>query len=245
MRYLGRRREGMALLKAAVESPGPAATSRPRFGPCRTCGATARIRPGRSAVTAGLRPGNALRQSRTWPAGAVESARFDVPAGRRLGRGHRRSPGPTSTPRWAVAPPEREARWLLSSVGVLLEQRPACNRLDRAVDEIADQVSDPSVSADVLAIGPHGAHCRRLRPSRGNSTWKPPSLGSQITFIYLLLRRSGVPPGRNLEGARIAAAASRAVAGNLIDEAQRAGSGAGIAALDGRSMRRSPAIARP
>ncbi|HEY7937294.1 MAG TPA: adenylate/guanylate cyclase domain-containing protein [Candidatus Limnocylindrales bacterium] len=128
-----------------------------------------------------------------------------------------------------------EARWLSTTIEVRLHRGLPAAALIERLGEIAGEVSDPSVSADVMAIQASTALVAGDYAQAALLELEAASLGSQISFIYLSFAARAFLLARDVEGARSAADRHlQTSVGNHIDEAQDAGLRAGIAALEGR-----------
>ena len=128
-----------------------------------------------------------------------------------------------------------EARWINTSVSIRIHRGLPVTELLSRLDEIAAEVSDPTVTAEVLShqaslalVAGDYAGAARLDLAAADQ-------GSQVTFIYLSFAIRVLLLAGDLEGARATVVRhTKESQGNRIDEALGVGAQAGIAALEGR-----------
>jgi hypothetical protein len=128
-----------------------------------------------------------------------------------------------------------EARWISTSANMRMHRGLPVDELLARLDKIAAEVSDPSVSAEVLGhqgslalIAGDYAKAARLELAAAD-------LGAQVTFIFLSFALRAFLLDGDLEGARHTAARHHQESqGNRIDDAFNVAGQAGIAALEGR-----------
>jgi len=128
-----------------------------------------------------------------------------------------------------------EARWINTSVSIRIHRGLPVTELLSRLDEIAAEVSDPTVTAEALShqaslalVAGDYAGAARLDLAAADQ-------GSQVTFIYLSFAIRVLLLAGDLEGARATVVRhTKESQGNRIDEALGVGAQAGIAALEGR-----------
>ena len=127
-----------------------------------------------------------------------------------------------------------EARWINASATMRINRGLPVDDLLARLDVIAGEVSDPTVAAEVLAHQASQAIVAGDYARAGRLELEAADLGSQVTFIFLSFAVRALLLAGDLEGARLAAARHREESpGNLMDDALTVAAEAGIAALDG------------
>ena len=127
-----------------------------------------------------------------------------------------------------------EARWISTTVTMRMHRGLPVDDLLARLEVIAGEVSDPSVPAEVLSTRASLALVAGDYARAGRLNLEAADLGSQITFIYLSFAVRALLLAGDVEGARAAAARHRQESpGNLIDIALDGAAHAGIDALDG------------
>ena len=127
-----------------------------------------------------------------------------------------------------------EARWISTTVTMRMHRGQPVDDLLARLEVIASEVSDPSVPAEVLASQASLALVAGEYARAGRLNLEAADLGSQITFIYLSFAVRALLMAGDVEGARLAATRHRAESpGNLIDTTLDVAAQAGIDALDG------------
>ncbi len=128
-----------------------------------------------------------------------------------------------------------EARWIGTTVTMRINSGLPVDDLLRRLDVIADEISDPNVSGDVLSSQADLAAMAGDYAGAARLNLAAADLGSQITFVYLAFAVRALLLAGDADGARIAAARHREESpGNMIDRALDVAALAGIAALEGR-----------
>jgi class 3 adenylate cyclase/tetratricopeptide (TPR) repeat protein len=128
-----------------------------------------------------------------------------------------------------------EARWTETMISMRMHQGEPVDGLMARIEAIVGEVSDPSAAADLLSdraslalLDGDYAQAARLELAAAD-------LGSQITHIYLSFAIRGLILAGDVKGARAAFARFREVAaGHAIDVSLGIAATAGIAALEGR-----------
>ncbi len=235
MSQSGRPREGLALLKAAVEIAQAgghvAAEIRALANTAANINDPLESRPAnRQAFDLAMRVGNVnlARWSR-------ESARF---ASFLLAEGWDEALAES----WADvdaslgggASLSDEARWLSTTIEMSIHRGLPVDALIDRLSVVAGEVSDPSAAADVLSFRAMAALLAGDYGTAARLYLDAADLGSQITFIFRSYAARAFLLAGDLEGARTAAARHREESpGKEIDQALDAGLRAGIAALEG------------
>ncbi len=106
-----------------------------------------------------------------------------------------------------------EARWIGTSVTMRMHRGLPVDDLLARLDVIAGAVSDPSVPAEVLAHQASLALVAGDYPRAARLNLEAAGLGAQITFIYLSFAVRALLLAGDLEGARLAEARPRGIAG--------------------------------
>ena len=127
-----------------------------------------------------------------------------------------------------------EARWINTTVLMRMSRGLPVDELLSRLDEIAAEISDPSVSADALSHLGYLALIAGDYAGAVRHNLAAADLGSQVTFIYLSFAVRAHLLARDVEGARLTVARHREQAHrNEIDDALAIGAQAGMAALEG------------
>ena len=128
-----------------------------------------------------------------------------------------------------------EERWIATTATVLIARGQPVDDLLRRLETIAGLVSEPGTAADLLQL--RGAKALMSGDPAGAAELylAAADFGSQVTHIFLSFAIRALIASRNVEGARIAIARHREIApGYVLDEAIGIAADAGIAILEGR-----------
>jgi class 3 adenylate cyclase/tetratricopeptide (TPR) repeat protein len=128
-----------------------------------------------------------------------------------------------------------EERWTSTTIEMRIQLGRPADDLAGRLEAIAAEVSDPSASSDVLSHRAATAVVSGDYPQAAELFMAAADLGSQITHIHLALATRAFLLAGDLAGARAAHERHRAESpGNRIDDALDLAGSAGIAALEGK-----------